>query len=86
MGMSVIVAMRVVMRVTMPMVVTMCVTMTMIMPVRMIPVGADAAHMQMVPGLQRADIGLVADDLGPVFADHAVHSRKAATTLGCVLR
>ena len=40
---------------------------------------ADAAYMMMMPGLRRADGGLVADDLLAVFAELAVHGIGART-------
>ena len=56
------------------------VVMAMIVPVSMVMVVAvmviaaiDAPHMMVVPGLRRADGGLVADDLFAVFAELAVH-------------
>ena len=88
MGMCMIVAMavivpmpmRVAMAVFVPMPMPMRVSMAMVMTMAMsvIPVGTDAAHMQMVPGLQGTHIGFVADDLRPVFAHHAVHGVLAA--------
>src|SRR5437868_1705895 len=44
-------------------------------------VGADAADMVMMPGLGRAELAAVADDLRAVLAELAIHYRIADTDL-----
>src|SRR5262245_8067411 len=65
--------------VAMIMVMMMAVMMTVI--VMMVPVRADAAHVEMMAGLSGADIRLVANDLRAVLADPAVHHVVAGQDL-----
>src|SRR5271168_792573 len=54
----------------MPVIVAMAVIMIMVI---MSGIGAD--HVMMMPGLNRADLLFIADDLGAVFAQLAIHGR-----------
>ena len=71
----------------MPVVVPMpvMVIMPVMMPMGVIAVGADAADMQVVAGLDCADIGFVADDLGAVLAQAAIHDVVAGRDLADAL-
>jgi hypothetical protein len=57
--------------------VIVVVLMAVMVVVMGVGIGADAADMVVVPRLHRAGIGLVADDLGAVLAQLAVHRRGA---------
>src|SRR5512132_1726290 len=64
--------MMVVMPVPMRVAVT-AMSVMMVMPVIVIAVGADAAHVIVVADLRRALVGLVAQNLLPVLTEEAVH-------------
>ena len=50
--------------------------------IAMLLLGADTAHVVMVPDLRRSGVFLKADDLGPILAKLAIHRRLAIAELG----
>ena len=56
--------------------------MRVVMVDGLVVTGADAAHMMMMPGLRRARLIFVADDLRAVLAELAIHRRLAVVELG----
>src|SRR5690348_12727141 len=71
-----VMAVRVIMRVVMVVAVAVVIVMMCV-----IGVGADAADVMVVAGLRRAGVVLVADDLGAVLAELAVHAGLAIDDL-----
>ena len=55
--------------------------MAVVVPMIVIGVGADAAHMMVVAGLRGARLVLITNDLSPILAELAVHRWLAISEL-----